>query len=87
MKFLATVIVASSFFSRISFAQDSVLKILKDKSQIVAHVKILNMQGGMTREEGITEWSALCEVIRCYKGDAETKDKIRFRFKRTQWPG
>lgn len=68
------------FLTSYGFCQESVLKILRDNSKIVAHIKVLDIMGGKVEESGVVECDALCEVISVYKGNIKPKDKIRFRF-------
>ena len=58
------------------------LTLLKNKSDIVAYVKIIEIQGGAIEEVGVEEWSALGKIIQPIKGLVKKDKKIRFRFNR-----
>ncbi len=72
--FLCTIILNSAM------AQDTILSLMKYKSDIVAYVEILEIQGGEIEEEGVEEWSALCKIIQPIKGLIKKDEEIRFRF-------
>lgn len=73
--------------SNVALAQDSMLALMKNKSDIVAHVEILEIQGGETEEIGIQEWSALCRIIQPVRGIIEKDKKIRFHFNKFVYKG
>jgi len=66
----------------LALGQDTVLSVMLSRAEIVAHVRVLDVQGGEEEEEGVEEWSALCQVIKRVKGPVKNEDKIRFRFTR-----
>ena len=68
-------------------AQDTILKLMRNKSDIVAHVEILEIQGGEIEELGVEEWAALCKIIQPIKGSIKKDEKIRFRFTRFVFQG
>lgn len=68
-----------------ALAQDHVLAQMKKDAEIVAHVKVLEVQGGYVLEVGVVEWVALCEVVDPIKGPIEKGEKIRFRFNRFEF--
>ena len=78
---LVTVLVAAGVAS----PQDGVLAQMKKDAEIVAHVKVLEVQGGVFHEVGVEECAALCEVVDPIKGPIETGEKIRFCFKRFEF--
>jgi len=63
-----------------SRAQEPILEAMLAASEIVAHVKVLDIQGGEMEEQGVVEWAALCEVIGPIKGGLQKTSKVRFRF-------
>ena len=73
--------------SNVAVAQDTVLALMKNKSDIVAHVKIVEIQGGMIGEVGVEEWATLCEIIQPIKGSIEKGGKVRFHFNRFVFQG
>ena len=82
---VALFLLLSSF--KFASAQDNMLTLLKNKSDIVAHVKILELQGGEIEEVGVEEWSALCKIIQPIKGLVKKDGKIRFRFNKFVFQG
>lgn len=66
----------------VATSEDSILKTMSSHAEIISHVKILDVQGGLTDEEGVQEWQALCQVIDPLKGEIAEGEKIRFRFNR-----
>jgi len=63
-----------------SAGQEGILPVMLEKSEVVAHVKVLDIQGGMMAERGVVEWAALCEVTSPIKGGLKKMSKVRFRF-------
>ena len=59
---------------------DTILTLMKNRAGIVAHVKVLEVQGGEMEEEGVVNWSALCQVLQPIKGEPKKGEKVRFRF-------
>ena len=53
---------------------------MKEKADIVAHVKVLEIMGGYVIEDGVVEYSCLCEVITPIKGKIKNNDKIRISY-------
>lgn len=68
-------------------AQDAVLEAMAEKSGMIAHMRVLEVEGGYMDEAGVTEWNALCEVVAPIKGHLEKKEKIQFRFNRFDFGG
>jgi len=65
-----------------AFAQDTVLKVLMDKSDVIAHVRVLEVQGGRYDEEGVEEIVASCEVLELLKGPIKDPKLVTFHFNR-----
>ena len=63
-----------------SRAQEPILEAMLAASEIVAHVKVLDIQGGQTEEQGVVEWAALCEVTGPIKGGLQKMSRVRFCF-------
>jgi hypothetical protein len=82
MRYLVLVIAGACFMLSNASAQDAVLAQMKKDAEIVAHVKVLDVEGGRIHEIGVEEWAALCEVVEPIKGPIKKGDKIRFRFNR-----
>lgn len=82
MRYLVLVIASAWLLLSNASAQDAVLAEMKKDAEIVAHVKVLDVEGGKVDEIGVEEWAALCEVIDPIKGPIKKGDKIRFRFNR-----
>jgi hypothetical protein len=59
---------------------DTILSLMKNRAEIVSHVKVLDVQGGEVDEEGVVNWSALCQVLQSVKGEPKKGEKVRFRF-------
>ena len=78
---IISVLILLSAYNVVS-AQDTMLTLMKNKSDIVAHVKIIEIQGGKIEEVGVEEWSTLCRIIQPIKGIIEKDERIRFRFNR-----
>ena len=68
-------------------AQDTILKHMLNKSDIVAYVEILEIQGGEIEDLGVEEWAALGKIIQPIKGLIKKGEKIRFRFTRFVFQG
>ena len=49
--------------SIIVYAQDAMLSLMKNKSEFVLHVQILDIQGGGSDEIGIENWWAKYKII------------------------
>jgi len=82
MRYLVFVMASACFLLGSASAQDAILAQMKKDAEIVAHVKVLDVQGGEMDEMGVEEWAALCEVVDPIKGPIKKGDKIRFRFNR-----
>ena len=80
MKPLALTLVTAFLVVGVASAQDDVLAQMKKDAEIVAHVKVLEIQGGDVFEAGVVEWFALCEVVDPIKGPIKKGDQIRFHF-------
>jgi hypothetical protein len=63
-------------------AQDTVLKVLLEQSEVIAHVKVLTVEGGQFDEQGVEECTAECEIVDPIKGTLEKEGKLRFHFNR-----
>lgn len=63
-------------------AQDTVLKVLMEKSDVIVHVKVLEVQGGGYDEIGVQEWVATCEVVELIKGSVKDPKMVGFYFNR-----
>jgi hypothetical protein len=68
-------------------AQDAVLEVMAEKSGMIAHMRVLEVEGGYSDEAGVSEWNALCEVVAPIKGDFVKKQKVQFRFNRFDFGG
>ena len=77
-KLLAAIIPLLIAFS--ASAQNAILSVMLEKSDMVAHVKVIDAQGGRYDEIGVQEWYATCEVIEPIKGTLKASDKVRFHF-------
>jgi hypothetical protein len=77
---LPLALVTALLVAGVVFAQDDVLAQMKKDAEIVAHVKVLEIQGGDVFEAGVVEWFALCEVVDPIKGPIKKGDQIRFHF-------
>jgi hypothetical protein len=73
--------VASLLVSSV-FAQDTVLTPMMEKSDVIAHVKVLEVQGGRYDEAGVEEMVATCEVIELIKGSVKDPKLVSFHFNR-----
>jgi hypothetical protein len=82
---LALLVLLSTY--KYASAQDTILTFMLNKSDIVAHVEILEIQGGKMEELGVEEWAALCKIIQPIKGLIKRDEKIRFRFSRFVFQG
>ena len=83
-KLLLTVLILFCFIST-AYSQDEVLSIMKQKSFIVAHVRVIEIMGGMMNEAGVLEWSCLCEIIEPIKGHIEKGGKLRIFYQTFSW--
>ena len=59
-------------------AEETILPLMLEKSDIVAHVKVLEIVGGVVDEEEVVEWYALAEVVTPIKGGLAKGEKVRF---------
>ena len=75
-------IFAMVMVTTVAMSEDSIMKAMNRQAEIVSHVKILDVRGGGTDEEGVQEWQALCQVMDPLKGEIAEGEKIRFRFNR-----
>ena len=82
MKRLIVVLVAFLVLAPSSVAQDTVLDFLREEADIIVHVNIIDVQGGVFNEIGVEECSALCSVIQTIKGSVQDGERIRFRYNR-----
>jgi hypothetical protein len=80
MKTLILTIIGVFFSFSICSAQDEILREMVDRSDLVAHVKVLKVQGGQTEEIGVEEWVALAEVVTSFKGQISPNEELRIRF-------
>jgi len=81
MKIFAIALLAVGLASSAT-AQDTILKTLMDKSDVIAHVKVIELQGGGYDEVGVQEWVAKCEVVELIKGSLKDPKIVSFHFNR-----
>ena len=68
-------------------AQDEVLDSMIEQSEIIVHVSVIEVKGGVYNEIGVEECAALCSVISIYKGFPQEGEMIRFHFNRFDFAG
>ena len=77
---LVVVLVSLAVLGHAASKEDTILTLMKCRAEAVAHVKVLDLQGGEVDEEGVVNWSALCQVLQSVKGEPKKGEKVRFRF-------
>lgn len=65
-----------------AYAQDAMLSLMKNKSEFVLHVRILEIQGGESDEIGAENWWAKYKIIQPIKGNMKKDWKGIFYFNR-----
>jgi hypothetical protein len=75
-------LVVVCFVASVAVGQNGILVEMKKNAEIVAHVKVIELDGGEMDEVGVQEWAALLQVIDPIKGPVKTGDKIGLRFNR-----
>lgn len=66
----------------ISMAQSSILQNMVDSSSTIIAATCDTVNGGMTDEEGVEEWTATCRVDMTIKGKLNAGDRIFIHFNR-----
>ena len=64
------------------YAQDAMLSLMKNKSEFVLHVQILDIQSGGSDEIGVENWWAKYKIIQPIKGSMKKGCKGIFYFNR-----
>jgi len=81
-KVLITLLLISISASNIALAQDTMLALMKNRSEFVLHVQIIDIQGGESDEAGVENWWAKYKIIQPIKGDMRKDWQGIFYFNR-----
>ncbi|MFH1283164.1 MAG: hypothetical protein ABII27_05825 [bacterium] len=65
-----------------AYAQDAMLSLIKNKSDFVLHVLIIDIQGGGSDESGVENWWAKYKIIQPIKGNMRKDWEGTFYFNR-----
>ncbi len=68
-------------------AQDEILDSMIEQAEIIVHVEVIEVKGGVYNEIGVEECAALCSVVSAHKGSPQEGEMIRFHFNRFDFAG